>query len=129
MIRQLNLRGSAAYLLLLALIIPILAACGGATTGPQVQPTGESGGEPTAVAPEAAPAAGQAGGTLKILYWQAPTILNPHQGQGTKDSDAAHVMLEPLAHWDASGKPVAFLAAELPTIENGGVAEDGTTIT
>ncbi len=136
MIRHLNLRGHPAYLLLLALILPILAACGGATTGPAAPPTAPAAQpataatQPTAAAPAAQPTAEQAaGGALKILYWQAPTILNPHQGQGTKNSDAAHVMLEPLAHWDQDGKPVAFLAAELPTIENGGVAKDGTSIT
>ncbi|MEC4853438.1 MAG: hypothetical protein SAJ12_20855, partial [Jaaginema sp. PMC 1079.18] len=26
--------------------------------------------------------------TLKLLYWQAPTILNPHLSTGFKDSEA-----------------------------------------
>src|SRR5262245_8399783 len=31
------------------------------------------------------------GGTLKILYWQAVTLLNPHFAVGTKDQDGARV--------------------------------------
>ena len=28
------------------------------------------------------------GGTLKVLWWQAPTLLNPHFATGTKDRTA-----------------------------------------
>ena len=28
------------------------------------------------------------GGQLKVLWWQAPTLLNPHFATGTKDQDA-----------------------------------------
>src|SRR5436305_683150 len=68
--------------------------------------------------------------TLNILYWQAPTILNPHQATGTKDNDASRLVLEPLASWDKDGKPLANgLAAEIPTLDNGGVAKDFTSVT
>jgi peptide/nickel transport system substrate-binding protein len=70
-----------------------------------------------------------AGGTLKIIYWQAPTILNAHQTSGQKDVDASLVILEPMAHWGPDAKPVAALAAEVPTVENGGVAKDFTSVT
>ena len=71
-----------------------------------------------------------AGGDLKILYWQAPTILNPHQGTGTKDNDASRLILEPLASWGKDGTPIAnTLAAEIPTVANGGVAKDFTSVT
>ena len=33
--------------------------------------------------------------TLKLLYWQAPTILNPHLSTGTKDLEASRITLEP----------------------------------
>lgn len=70
------------------------------------------------------------GGDLKILYWQAPTILNSHQATGTKDYDAARLMMEPLASWGIDGKPIANgLAKEIPTLENGGVSKDFTTVT
>ncbi|HCG29702.1 MAG TPA: hypothetical protein DEU95_08180, partial [Chloroflexi bacterium] len=40
---------------------------------------------------------------LRILYWQAPTILNPHFSQGTKDSAASSLILEPLIDVDIKG--------------------------
>src|SRR2546428_12811105 len=71
-----------------------------------------------------------AGGELKILYWQAPTILNAHQATGTKDNDASRLVLEPLASWDKNGQALANgLAAEIPTVANGGVAKDFTSVT
>jgi peptide/nickel transport system substrate-binding protein len=67
--------------------------------------------------------------TLRLLYWQAPTILNPHFSSGFKDSEASRITLEPLASFDADGNMVLFLAAEEPTLANGGVAADGTAVT
>ena len=67
--------------------------------------------------------------TLKLLYWQAPTILNPHLSTGFKDAEASRITLEPLASFDNKGNLVPFLAAEIPTIENGSVAEDGKSVT
>ena len=67
--------------------------------------------------------------TLKLLYWQAPTILNPHLSTGFKDAEASRISLEPLASFDNENNLVPFLAAEIPTKENGGVAEDGKSVT
>src|SRR2546423_9912693 len=70
------------------------------------------------------------GGELKVLYWQAPTILNPHQATGTKDSDASRLVVEPLASWGPDAKPVAnAVAAEIPTVANRGRASDFTNLT
>jgi peptide/nickel transport system substrate-binding protein len=69
------------------------------------------------------------GGTLKVLWWQAPTLLNPHFATGTKDADGSRIFYEPLASWDPDGNLVAVLAAELPSLENGGLAEDGRSVT
>src|SRR5271166_526223 len=69
------------------------------------------------------------GGALKVLWWQAPTLLNPHFATGTKDQDGSRVFYEPLAGWDPDGNLVPVLAAEIPTVENGGLAEDGTSVT
>ncbi|MBA2454028.1 MAG: peptide ABC transporter substrate-binding protein [Chloroflexia bacterium] len=81
--------------------------------------------------PESEGASGSAGGggLLRLLWWQAPTILNPHLAQGTKDFDASQVCLEPLANYNSSGELVPFLAAEIPSLENGDVAEDGLSVT
>lgn len=68
-------------------------------------------------------------GQVNIIYWQAPSILNPYLSSGTKDVDASAMVLEPLAGFDNEGNLYPRLAAELPTVENGGVAEDLTSIT
>lgn len=68
-------------------------------------------------------------GQLKILYWQAPSILNPYLSGGTKDIHASAVIIEPLAHYDTNGNMVPALAEAVPTVENGGVSKDLTEIT
>ena len=68
------------------------------------------------------------GGPLKVLWWQGPTLLNPHFATGTKDQDAARIFYEPLASWDSDGDLVPVLAAEIPSHENGGLAEDGKSV-
>src|SRR5437762_3853107 len=65
------------------------------------------------------------GGLLRLLWWQAPTLLNPHFAVGQKDLDAARIFYEPLAGIDPMGNPHPILAAEIPSLENGGVARDG----
>lgn len=67
--------------------------------------------------------------TLKLLYWQAPTILNPHLSTGTKDFEASRITLEPLASFDKNGKMVLFLATEIPSLKNGDLAKDGKSVT
>src|SRR5215469_12586135 len=62
------------------------------------------------------------GGTLKTLFWQAPTLLNPHFAVGAKDAEACRIFYEPLAAWDPDGNLVPVLASEIPEIENGGLA-------
>jgi peptide/nickel transport system substrate-binding protein len=69
------------------------------------------------------------GGPLKILYWQGATLLNPHFAVGTKDQDGSRLFYEPLAGWASDGTLVPFLAAEIPSIENGGLAADGRSVT
>ncbi|MFN3663592.1 peptide ABC transporter substrate-binding protein [Yoonia sp.] len=68
-------------------------------------------------------------GHLNIIYWQAPSILNPFLSGGTKDVEASSIILEPLARYDETGTLIPFLAEEIPTVGNGGVSEDLTTIT
>ncbi|SEM84086.1 peptide/nickel transport system substrate-binding protein [Loktanella fryxellensis] len=68
-------------------------------------------------------------GALGIIYWQAPSILNAYLSGGTKDIEAASLVSEPLGRYDETGAPVPWLVDEIPTVENGGVAEDLTSIT
>ena len=69
------------------------------------------------------------GGALKVLWWQGPTLLNPHFAVGTKDQDGSRIFYEPLAAWDPDGNLVPILAAEIPSTRNGGVAADGRSVT
>ena len=69
------------------------------------------------------------GGALKLLFWQAATLLNPHFAVGAKDQEGARIFYEPLAAWDPDGNLMPVLAAEIPDIENGGVAVDGMSVT
>jgi peptide/nickel transport system substrate-binding protein len=69
------------------------------------------------------------GGLLKTLWWQAPTLLNPHFAVGTKDQDASRIFYEPLGAYDPEGNIVAVLAAEIPSLQNGLVARDGLSVT
>ena len=55
------------------------------------------------------------GGALKVLWWQGPTLLNPHFAVGTKDQEGSRIFYEPLAGWDADGNLVPMLAAEVPS--------------
>ncbi|MET4151690.1 peptide ABC transporter substrate-binding protein [Bradyrhizobium sp. RT7b] len=68
------------------------------------------------------------GGPLKILLWQAPTLLNPHFAIGTKDQIASRIFFEPLAGWDKDGNLIPCLAAEIPTKANGSLAADGMSV-
>ncbi|MGC1505138.1 MAG: peptide ABC transporter substrate-binding protein [Sulfitobacter sp.] len=68
-------------------------------------------------------------GDVKILYWQAPSILNPFLSGGTKDVESASLIVEPLARYNETGAMVPFLVTEVPTVANGGVSEDLKSIT
>ena len=68
-------------------------------------------------------------GEVKILFWQAPSILNPYLSSGVKDTEAAYMVLEPLASFDEKGDLVPRLAVEVPTLDNGGIAKDLKSIT
>lgn len=68
-------------------------------------------------------------GHVNIIYWQAPSILNPYLSGGTKDIESSSLVIEPLARYDAEGALTPFLAEDIPTVANGGVSEDLTSIT
>ena len=76
-------------------------------------------------APKYRPSKAGGGGTLKLLWWQGPTLLNPHFATGTKDQDGSRLFYEPLAGWDSQGELQPILAAELPSTANGGLSPDG----
>jgi peptide/nickel transport system substrate-binding protein len=70
-----------------------------------------------------------ADGNVNVLYWQAPSILNPYLSSGTKDVEAASLVVEGLAGFNEKGEVFARLAESVPTVENGGISADLTQIT
>jgi peptide/nickel transport system substrate-binding protein len=127
-------------------LVALIAACGPAapaapTSAPALKPTtapaptaaptvpaGVAAPTPTAAAiPGSARAGG--GGPLSLLWWQAPTILNSHLSLATKDVGAVRIYAEPLADFNGKNELVPILAAEIPSVENGGVAKDGSSVT
>ena len=70
-----------------------------------------------------------ADGDVKIIYWQAPSILNPYLSGGTKDIESSSIVIEPLGRYTETGALVPYLAQEIPTVANGGVSADLTAIT
>ena len=70
-----------------------------------------------------------ADGDVKIIYWQAPSILNPYLSGGTKDIESSSIVIEPLGRYTETGALVPYLAQEIPTVTNGGVSADLTAIT
>ncbi|MBI1736686.1 MAG: peptide ABC transporter substrate-binding protein [Candidatus Rokubacteria bacterium] len=75
------------------------------------------------------PARRGGGGQLRVLWWQAPTLLNPHFATGTKDQDGSRVFYEPLAAFDPDGAVVPILAERVPSVDNGDLGRDGTWVT
>ncbi len=69
------------------------------------------------------------GGTLKLLWWQGATLLNPHFAVGTKDQEGSRIFYEPLAAYDHEGNITPILATEVPSLQNGGLASDGKSVT
>ncbi len=55
--------------------------------------------------------------------------MNIYLSGGTKEQYASSMVVEPLAGFDEKGNIYPRLAVEVPTVENGGVSKDLTTIT
>jgi len=67
---------------------------------------------------------------LRILLWQAPgPVSSPYLIKAYKEIESWRMVFEPLASFDAEGKLVPILAAEIPSEENGGLSPDKTSVT
>ena len=69
------------------------------------------------------------GGELKLIQWQAPTLLNPHVATGTKDALAGCLVVEPLMNYLPDGTVIPRLVEEVPSFENGLLNADLTGFT
>ncbi|MGB3306931.1 MAG: ABC transporter substrate-binding protein [Thermomicrobiales bacterium] len=70
-----------------------------------------------------------AGGELRIIQWQAPSHLSSHVATGDKDSMASSPVSEPLMNRLPDGSLVPCLVTEVPTVANGLLAADLTSVT
>ena len=70
-----------------------------------------------------------AGGELRALAVQAASGLSSHNATGGKDIAASMIISEALLQYDGNGALVPVLVSEVPTIENGLLAEDLSTVT
>src|SRR5829696_5182153 len=71
----------------------------------------------------------QPGGTVRFLLYEDPNTLNPIAGATSIAYQVINSITEGLTENAPDGTFVPILAAELPTLENGGVSEDLTTVT
>lgn len=101
----------------------LLAACAPA---PTTAPT--EGGE-DAPAPAAASGEPRVGGNLVIGSIQEPDSLNPWLSGLTVASEVENMIYDPLTRVNPAGSHVPSLAAEVPSLENGGISEDLMTYT
>ncbi|HET7092975.1 MAG TPA: ABC transporter substrate-binding protein, partial [Thermomicrobiales bacterium] len=69
------------------------------------------------------------GGELKLIQWQAPTVLSPHVSTGTKDYLASSIVLEPLMNYLPDGTLIPNLVTEVPTVDNGMLKKDLSGVT
>ncbi|APX26260.1 MULTISPECIES: peptide ABC transporter substrate-binding protein [Salipiger] len=70
-------------------------------------------------------AAQDASGQVIIGFSQEPTVLHPHMPHIEVDEGVHFNLFDPLFTVNSDGDFVPALATEVPTVENGGVSEDG----
>ncbi len=104
--KRLNLRHSFALALLFALIVPILAACGGGTTPAAEAPTAA----PAAEAPTAAPTTSEAGNVLRVAETTWPEALAPQKSSFTHEIYVETLNYEGLTRYDKDLKTVPAAA-------------------
>lgn len=114
---------------LMAIILTV-AGCTTAQPAPS-QPAApvatEAPAQPTAVEPTPEPPAGP----KQIIFglYQEPDVLNPFIATQYAADEVSKMVVEGLVDVDPDGNYYAVLAKEVPTIANGLVSEDGTTVT
>jgi peptide/nickel transport system substrate-binding protein len=70
-------------------------------------------------------AAQETSGQVIIGFSQEPTVMHPHMPHIEVDEGIHFNLFDPLFTVDPEGKFQPALAREVPTVENGGISEDG----
>jgi len=110
-----------------------VAAQGTAT--PDASPAASPAASPVAASAYARPTAGTegqtrgAGGDVRILVPQGASALSVHNATGGKDIAAGSIISEPLLSYAPDTSLIANLVTEVPSIENGMVAPDLSSVT
>jgi peptide/nickel transport system substrate-binding protein len=112
----------------------ILSACGGAATqAPATEPPPATEAPatemPATEAPTATEAPAAAAGTAIITFVQQPTTLSPLYQTQWFSVITTQFWNKSLWSFDPDNNPVPEIAAEIPSAENGGLSEDGMTLT
>lgn len=115
-------------LTLLAAIAVIASACSSATTETTEQPTSTVDVTGSTEPPEVTAEPGQ-GGQVTIGLFQEPDNLSPLFAVQTASRVVRDLTLEGLLDADPNGNYIPVLAQEVPNVENGGISEDGLTVT
>jgi peptide/nickel transport system substrate-binding protein len=68
-------------------------------------------------------------GELRLIQWQAISSLCRHKSGGYKDVVAADIVNEPLMRSMENGELIPNLCTEVPSVENGLLAEDLSEVT
>jgi peptide/nickel transport system substrate-binding protein len=68
-------------------------------------------------------------GILRVGLWTEPTSLNPLLATNTAENFVSSLAFDLLVTIDDRGHDVPDLAAVVPTLQNGGISQDGLTIT
>ena len=115
-------RQRATYLALFMILALVLSAC--AAPAAPATDSGEA-------APSEDATAGEPEGEKQIIYalYQEPELLNPFIATQTAAAETYQFVIEGLLGVNPDGDRFPVLAAEVPSVENGLVSEDGLTVT
>ncbi|MGB8984440.1 MAG: peptide ABC transporter substrate-binding protein [Anaerolineales bacterium] len=107
----------------------ILAACGGTVPATEAPPDIEAPATDQPAPTEAGPAAPEFSGTATITFTQEPDNFNYLYTEMWFSAITRDFWNKGLWSYDENNQPVPELAAEITSAENGGLSEDGKTIT
>lgn len=65
---------------------------------------------------------------LRVALYISPNSLNPILGTSTGESMLTTLVADPLVTLDPKGNELPVLAAQVPTLANGGISKDGLTV-
>jgi peptide/nickel transport system substrate-binding protein len=64
------------------------------------------------------------GGELRLISWQAASVLAAHSSTGSKDTFAGSLILEPVLTFNPNGEVEPLLVEQAPSINNGLLSDD-----